>query len=89
MDLGFHRMVLLGGLPDHLQLKHIRKHGQVLHLPLLIFFVIILRIRQGDQMAQSPCDDIAVPLNSSVLVLTAFQYPGNIPGNGWFFRDYK
>ena len=59
-------VILLSRLFDDIQLKLIRQHRKILHLPLFVARMVVLRIRQRDKMSQSPCYDIFLAFHRSV-----------------------
>ena len=88
-DIPDYEVMQIAGLPDDLQLKGLRHHGQVLHLPLLILLIVILRVSQGHQMAQPPGNHVTIPFNGAVYIFPALKNPGNVPGNRRLFCYYK
>ena len=70
VDLSFYCLILLPGLLDDLNIHFLRKHWQIFHLPVFVFFIVVLRICQRNQMAKSPCYDILTALQSSVNFLS-------------------
>ena len=88
VKLGFHRIVLLGGLAYHHQLHFLRHHGKSGKLPFGIFFIVFFRICQCYQMSQGPGHYIVFSFQGSVPLLTAAEDSGDVSGNGWLLRNY-
>ena len=88
VKLGFHRIILLGGLAYHHQFHFLRHHGKRGKLPFGIFFIVFFRICQCYQMSQGPGHYIVFSFQGSVPLLTAVEDSGNVSGNGWLLRNY-
>ncbi len=80
-----HRLELLGGLRDDIEFHLCREHRQVFHTPALVFVIIRLGVRQGNQMTKRPGYGIFIPRNATVAVLFAAQHTGYVSCNRGFF----
>ena len=88
MKLRLDRAELFSRLFDHFQLKLLRHHGKVFHLPRLILRVVIFRVRQRHQMPQPPGYNILIALQRAVLIPSAAKDPGNITRHRRLFCNY-
>jgi hypothetical protein len=78
--------LILGLLGDH-QRPFPGEDRQVIAPPAPPFGVDLVRLRQGDQMADGPGHHIAVPLETAVSFLAGAQNAREIPGDGRLFGD--
>ena len=84
---GLHRPELPPGLGDNHRFHLFRQHGQGKHVPLGPRLVVVLRGCQLHQVAQSPGDDILLPLQAALSRFPASQHPGQFPAHRRFFRQ--
>ena len=89
VNLCFHRCELFSGLLYYFKLKWSRLHRKHINFPLFIFFIVIFRICQGNQMTKSPGYNITLSFNCSIYLFPTFKYTRNITRNRRFFCNYK
>ena len=71
--------VLILRLRDDLQGDGLGEDGQRVHAPLLVFFIQLVRLLEGDQMSHRPGDGVAVVEQAALAPGIAAQHPGDIP----------
>ena len=84
-----HNFKLLFLFVRHDELPRLGQDGQILILPLAVFFIVLARFRKGHQMPDAPADKIPAALPVAVLLFSGPDHGGNAAGYTGFFGDHQ
>ncbi len=85
----FQDIELLPGFWQDFELHFPGNDGQGLHTPLFIAVIVLLRLPQGNQVADGPGYNIDVIVQETPAFFPALQYPCNITADGGLFRNHQ
>ena len=71
------------------ELPRLGQDGQILILPLTVFFIVLARLGKGHQMPDAPADQIPAALPVAVLLFSGPDHGGDAAGYTGLFGNYQ
>ena len=72
---------------QHLQGDVLRQNGQIVHAPAAITLVQLVRLHEGNEVAQRPCYNVTLAHEAAVAPLGGPQHAGDVAPHRRFFGD--